>query len=65
MAEKAGFHKGWSGSPFQTGYNANQGMDLGPGGKSSDEMPRVGPGVMGKRVKPEASRSTKDKNKSE
>lgn len=59
---KAGFHKGSSGSPFQTEYYGNQGMDTGPGGKPSDEMPRVGAGVMGKRVGTEWTRGKKGGN---
>jgi hypothetical protein len=52
-----GFHKGSSGSPFQTEYYGTEGIDTGPGGKPSEEMPRIGAGVLGRRVQPEMSRT--------
>jgi hypothetical protein len=45
-----GFRKGWSGSPFHTGYDANTGMDAGPMAAGSERGPAIGPGVMAKRV---------------
>ena len=58
----AGFHKGWSGSPFHTGYNANEGMDTGEDGKRADDGPRIGPGYLGKKVSMEVSKSSKGKS---
>ena len=40
----AGFHKGWSGSPFHIGYNANEGMDMGADGARAPSGPRIGSG---------------------
>jgi hypothetical protein len=45
MAQKFGFHRGWSGSPAHTGYDANSGMDA-PAG--SEAGPRIGPGYLAK-----------------
>ena len=50
---KFGFHKGWSGSPAHTGYNANEGIDARP---PSEMGPRIGAGVMKGRVRPEIDR---------
>ena len=50
-----GFRKGWSGSPFHTGYEANEGMDLGDA-KRAESGPRIGAGVLGKRVTMEVDR---------
>lgn len=52
-----GFHKGSSGSPFQTEYYGNEGIDMGPGGKPSDEMPRIGAGALGRKVQTEMTRT--------
>jgi hypothetical protein len=54
----AGFHKGWSGSPFHTGYNANKGMDTGDA-EEGDDGPRIGPGYLGKKVTMEVSKASK------
>lgn len=56
----AGFHKGWSGSPFHTGYNTDEGMDIGDA-QRGDDGPRVGPGKFSKRVTSEISRNSKGK----
>ena len=53
----AGFHKGWSGSPFHTGYNADDGMDMGEASKREDG-PRIGPGYLGKKVSMEVSKAS-------
>lgn len=53
---KVGFHKGWSGSPFHTGYVGNEGIEIGPGGKPSERGPRIGSGVLGRRVTTEVQR---------
>lgn len=53
---KVGFHKGWSGSPFHIGYDADEGIEMGPGGKPSERGPKVGAGVLGERVKMEVDR---------
>lgn len=58
MADGARFRKGWSGSPFHLGYNANEGMDLTPDGRLSEEGPRIGPGEFGRKVKMEVARDT-------
>lgn len=50
---KMGFHKGWSGSPFHTGYEANEGYEAQP---PSDRGPRIGAGVLGQRVDMEVER---------
>jgi hypothetical protein len=53
---KIGFHKGWSGSPFHTGYEANEGVDLSADGARAEGGPRIGAGVLGDRVKMEIQR---------
>jgi hypothetical protein len=53
---KLGFHKGWSGSPFHTGYEGNKGAETGPDGKPSERGPRIGSGVLGMRVETEVTR---------
>lgn len=53
---KVGFHKGSSGSPFHTEYYGPTGIDMGPGGKPSDPAPRVGSGVLGRKVSAEWNR---------
>ncbi len=50
---KFGFHKGWSGSPAHTGYEANEGIDARP---PSERGPRIGAGVLGTRVEMEVER---------
>ena len=54
MAPK--IHKGALGSPFQLEYYANEGMDGGPAARPSERGPRIGSGVMGRRVMMEVER---------
>lgn len=51
-----GFRKGWSGSPFHTGYPGNEGMDPGDAQKPGEMGPRIGGGVLAERVKMEVQR---------
>ena len=53
---KVGFHKGSLGSPFQLEYMADRGIDTGPDGDLSEGGPRIGSGVLGKRVMMEVQR---------
>lgn len=55
---KVGFHKGAMGSPFQKEYYGNEGIDMGPGGEPSERGPRIGSGVLGRRVKMEVQRDS-------
>ena len=55
MADGAKFRKGWSGSPFHLGYDANEGMGA-PGTAEMETGPRIGSGVLGDRVTTEVQR---------
>jgi hypothetical protein len=57
----AGFRKGALGSPFQTEYYGNQGMEMGEAGKPSERGPKIGSGALGKRVTMEVSRDDSSK----
>lgn len=51
-----GFHKGSLGSPYSLETYGNTGLD--PGDAQSDSYgPRIGPGVLGTRVRMEVSRN--------
>jgi len=53
MARKASFKEGWSGSGHHTQeVGTGQGMG-GPASAPSEMGPRIGAGVLGKRVRPE------------
>lgn len=52
---KVDFHKGSLGSPFQLEYMADQGIDA---RAPSERGPRIGAGVLGRRVQMEVSRDS-------
>ena len=56
MTRKVGFHKGSLGSPFQLEYQGDEGMDISPD-TDSQSGPRIGSGVLGKRVTMEVQRA--------
>jgi hypothetical protein len=51
---KMGFHKGSSGSPFQTEYYANEGYEA---RSVADRGPRIGAGALGRRVTMEVQKA--------
>ena len=50
------FTKGALGSPFSTEYYGNEGIEMGPGGRPSEGGPKIGSGVLGRRVEMEVQR---------
>lgn len=52
---KVGFHKGSLGSPFQLEYQGDEGLE--PGDADYQSGPRVGSGVLGRRVMMEVQRA--------
>jgi hypothetical protein len=57
-----GFRKGALGSPFSTEYQANEGMDLG-NAERGEGAPRIGPGVLGKKVMMDVQRNSRGGDK--
>lgn len=63
MAKAARFKAGWSGSPKQTEVKGADGYGGGEASRPSVPGPRIGPGVMARRVQMEVGRGPKQGGK--